>query len=167
MNSRILALGLFVLAAVGGAVWFTWRPAAPQRGAEGPGRTATERAADPRLDLARPDGSEDPDSRSARAADEVPPADPASSRATETAPTSVPVDAGVPTSVDQVTDETRAFAEKYLEVGAETRRAALLVLESVIAERVETGDFDPAGKSGPSLADLKAEAEWLRTHLEG
>lgn len=164
MNSRILALGLFVLAAVGGAVWFTGRPPALQRGAESPDRTTTERVADPRLDLARPDGSTDPDERSARPATAIPPADPASNGI---AATSAPIDPGVPVGVDQATDGTRGFAEKYRDVATSARRSALLVLESEIAERVETGDLDPDGKTGPSFADLKAEAEWLRTNSEG
>jgi hypothetical protein len=167
MNSRILALGLFVLTAAVAGVWFTWRPAAPAGGAESSAGTTAPRPADPRPDLARPDGAVKPDARTARAADAIPPPAPAPNVPSGTAAPSVPVDAGAPVSADQVTDDTRVFADKYRELGPEARRAALLVLESVIAERVNSGDLDPEGKNGPSLAELKNEVEWLRTHVEG
>jgi hypothetical protein len=166
MNSRILALGLFVLSAAVGALWFTWRPARTG-GAESPVVTTGPRVPPPAPDLARPEGVANPDARTARAADAAPPVDPGPRDTTGAAADSAPVEPGMPASVDQVTDGTRAFAEKYRELGPDARRAALLVLESVIAERIASGDLDAAGKDGPSLADLKAEMEWLRVHSEG
>jgi hypothetical protein len=169
MTPKTLALGaIAALALAGGIAWYATRPATTTSSGQRPEAGRAERASGPAApaDLAAPAADPGRGARSEPAgrAPDAKPKPPAG--AAQAAQPGVVLDAGMASSVDGAgTAEKGGFEEKYKDVPMEERRNTLAVLDSMIQELVATGAAGDA-KQTPSIADLKAEAEWLRMHSE-